>query len=135
MNHAHDVNPYIDAAVAYSPLAVYRAHLARGQLAYQVDEDGHAVFFPRLIAPRSGGRLSWRISDGHGSVYSSTIIYRKGEAPLNVSLIDLDEGFRMMSRVENIAPEAVHIGMRVVFRVARDGEGQPCPVFVPAEQP
>ncbi len=39
-----------------------------------------------------------------------------------------------MSRVEDIAPEAVTIGMRVRFRVHRPGGDEPpYPVFVPAE--
>ena len=37
-----------------------------------------------------------------------------------------------MSRVEDIAPEAVHIGMRVRFRVHRPSGEEPLyPVFVP----
>ena len=39
--------------------------------------------------------------------------------PFNVALIDCDEGFRLMSRVEDIAPEQVRIGQRVRFRVHR----------------
>jgi hypothetical protein len=37
-----------------------------------------------------------------------------------------------MSRVEDIAPEAVRIGMRVRFRACRPGGDEPAyPVFVP----
>ena len=51
-------------------------------------------------------------------------------APYNVALIDCDEGFRLMSRVEDIAPEQVRIGQRVRFRVHRPGgEEPPYPVF------
>ena len=46
----------------------------------------------------------------------------------NVVLVDLDEGPRMMSRVEGIAPEAVRIGMRVRARVALQGD-EPVVVF------
>jgi uncharacterized protein len=43
---------------------------------------------------------------------------------LNVSLIDLDEGVRLMSRVENLAPGTVRIGQRVKARVqVKDGRG------------
>jgi uncharacterized OB-fold protein len=31
---------------------------------------------------------------------ATTATHYKGEAPLNIALIDVDEGFRMMSRVE-----------------------------------
>ena len=51
-----------------------------------------------------------------------------------MALIDCDEGFRLMSRVEDIPPEAVKIGMRVRFRVHRPGGDEPpYPVFVPVE--
>ena len=51
-----------------------------------------------------------------------------------MALIDCDEGFRLMSRVEDIAPEKVSIGQRVRFRVHQPGgEERPIPVFVPAE--
>ena len=57
-----------------------------------------------------------------------------GGAPFNVALIDCDEGFRLMSRVEDIAPDKVKIGQRVRFRVHKGGgEDDPYPVFVPAE--
>ncbi len=50
------------------------------------------------------------------------------------ALIDVDEGFRMMSRVEDVPPEQVRIGMRVQFRVHRPGGDEPpCPVFAPLE--
>ena len=52
--------------------------------------------------------------------------------PYKVALIDCDEGFRLMSRVEDVVPEAVTIGMRVKFRVHRPGADEPAyPVFTP----
>jgi uncharacterized OB-fold protein len=55
-------------------------------------------------------------------------------APYNVALIDCDEGFRMMGRVEEIDPMQVAIGMRVRFRVHPAAGDQPAyPVFLPAE--
>jgi uncharacterized OB-fold protein len=59
-------------------------------------------------------------------------VYPAEGAPFNVALVDCDEGFRLMSRVEGIAPEQVTIGMRVKFRVHRPGgEEAPIPVFTP----
>ena len=52
---------------------------------------------------------------------------------INVALIDLDEGFRLMSRVEDIDPMQVRIGMRVKVRFnPGDDKQPPFPVFVPA---
>ena len=49
-------------------------------------------------------------------------------------LIDCDEGFRLMGRVEETDPMAVRIGMRVKFRThPAEGDQPAYPVFVPAE--
>ena len=106
-----------------SPLTVYQAHLEKGELAYQWSpEAGKAVFYPRVICPFTGSdRLEWRISAGLGTVYATTVTHPREGAPYNVALIDCDEGFRLMSRVEDLPPEAVRIGMRVKFRVHRPG--------------
>jgi uncharacterized OB-fold protein len=119
-----------------SPLGTFLEHMKKGELAYQVTEDGRAVFYPRAVAPVTGGDLGWRVSRGLGTVYSTTVVYFKGEAPLNVALIDVDEGFRLMSRVEDIDAASVKIGMRVKFRAHPGDEKQPpYPVFTPHLSP
>ena len=122
--------------MAESPLAVYQEHLEKRELAYQWSPEANkAVFYPRLICPFTGSdRLEWRVSAGFGTVYATTVIHSREGAPYNVALIDCDEGFRLMSRVEDIPPDAVKIGMRVRFRVHRPGGDEPpYPVFVPVE--
>ncbi len=117
-----------------SPLGTFIEHIRKGELAYQVTEDGKAVFYPRAVAPVTGGKLEWRVSKGLGTVYSTTAMNFKGEAPVNVALVDMDEGFRLMSRVEDIDAAQVKIGMRVKFRAhPGDDKQQPYPVFTPAE--
>jgi uncharacterized OB-fold protein len=116
-----------------SPLGKYLEHLKKEELAYQVNGNGKAVFYPRACAPITGGNLEWRVSKGLGTVYSTTVVYYKNEPPLNVALIDMDEGFRLMSRVEDIDAMQVKIGMRVKFRThAGDEKQPPYPVFTPA---
>jgi len=119
-----------------SPLNTYLAHLERGQLAYQWSSAaGRAVFYPRLLCPSTGSdQLEWRVSKGLGTVYSTTVVHPPEGAPYNVALVDCDEGFRLMSRVEGITPEQVRIGMRVQFRAHRPGGEEPAmPVFFPVE--
>ncbi|GAB1575309.1 Zn-ribbon domain-containing OB-fold protein [Bordetella petrii] len=127
MHARHDDAPGGDA-----PYARYVRHLRAGQLAYQFSPAaGRAVFFPRVRCPYSGQDcLEWRISAGLGTVYSTSVVYpRKGD-PYNVALIDLDEGFRMMSRVVLADPARVAIGQRVRFQaVAEEGLDDPIPVF------
>jgi len=117
-----------------SPLATYLAHLEQGRLAYQFSpEDDAPVFFPRVICPKTGStNLEWRTSAGLGVVHATTVVHPQQGTPYNLALIDVDEGFRMMSRVEDVPPEQVCIGMRVQFRVHRPGGDEPpCPVFIP----
>jgi uncharacterized protein len=121
--------------IAESPLATYQAHLDKGELAYQWSPEAQkAVFYPRVLCPfTSSNRLEWRVSAGLGTVYATTVVHPAREgARYNVALIDCDEGFRLMSRVEDIPPEEVRIGMRVRFRIHRPGGDDPAyPVFVP----
>lgn len=118
-----------------SPLGTYVEHLKKGELAYQVcKDDGKAFFYPRAVAPGTGSaNIEWRVSKGLGTVYSTTAVHYKGEEPLNVALIDMDEGYRLMSRVEGIAAMDVKIGMRVKFKThPGDEKNLPYPVFTPA---
>ena len=70
--------------------------------------------------------MQWIEPAGLGTVYAVTCVRRKAElgGDYNVSIIELDEGVRMMSRVESIPPASVKIGLRVQARVAvKDGTG------------
>jgi len=120
-----------------SPLETYRRHLRAGELAYQYSEDaGRAVFFPRLACPY-GGRapLGWRISQGRGVVHATTVVFPREGAPYNVAIVELDEGFRMMSRVEGMKADQVAIGLRVrVGFVQDEKQPAPLPVFHPIEE-
>jgi len=116
-----------------SPYGVFLDHCKKGELAYQVS-DGKPFFYPRAVAPVTGSDdIEWRVSKGMGTVYSTTVVYTKDQPPHNVALIDIDEGFRMMSRVEEIDPLDVKIGMRVKVKMHPGDEKQPTyPVFTPA---
>lgn len=118
-----------------SPLAYYQDRLRAGELAYQFSPTaGKAVFFPRLVCPFSGSsNLEWCISQGLGTVHATTTVFPRMGEPYNVALVDVDEGFRMMSRIETIAPEAVKIGQRVKLRIVDFGEDGPQPVFDPVD--
>ncbi|WP_445152725.1 Zn-ribbon domain-containing OB-fold protein [Baekduia sp. Peel2402] len=110
-----------------APTDVYWDHCRRQELAYQVDTQGRPVFPPRV-----GDGLQWRVSAGRGTVYAVTVAHPRGESdPYNIVLVDLDEGFRMMSAVDGDEAVPIVIGARV--EVAwREGD-PPVPVFVAAE--
>jgi len=117
-----------------SPLNAYLDHLRSGELAYQFDpETSQAVFYPRVAAPGHGGPLEWRISSGLGTVHATTVVHPRNAPTHNVSLIDCDEGFRLMSTVLGIDPADVKIGMRVRFQAEVLPDDDPRPVFYPVE--
>ncbi len=120
-----------EMASAEAPATAYRRHLQSGKLGYQRCADcSAAVFYPRVLCPVCGsGALEWRESAGRGTVYATTAVHSRDRKPRNVALVDLDEGFRMMSRVEGVPAEEVEVGTRVRFEV-RQGEEEPVAVFV-----
>lgn len=117
-------------------MAAYAAHLQAGRFRIQQCEDCRRhVFYPRVICPHcASDRLSWVEPAGTGTVYSTTVVRRSDDkgGSYNVALIDLDEGVRLMSRVERVPPVDVRIGMRVRVHVAQLN-GTVAPVFAPIE--
>ena len=71
------------------------------------------VHYPRVLCPVCGGtELGWEESRGEGTVYSATTVFTREES-YDVSLVDLDEGYRVMSTVEG----GGEIGARVRGRI------------------
>ena len=103
--------------------AQYQTSLESGTFVIQhCQRCGRYVFQPRQHCPHCDSiALVWHRPSGLGTVYSATAVRLKGNAPYNVSLVDLDEGVRMMSRVEGIPCDAVRIGMRVRASVSGVG--------------
>ena len=119
------------------PDHTYREGLARGELMYQrCATCDRAIFYPRLACPHCGSPdVHFRVSSRTGTVYSYTAITERNAPSYLVCLIDLDDGFRMMSTVVGGPAEDVEVGMRVRGRVeAVDGEEAHRVVFVAAEQ-
>ncbi len=116
---------YAGGGLERAPADVYWDHCRKRELAYQVDTQGKPVFPPRV-----GDGLQWRVSAGRGVVHAVTVAHPRGEdEAYNIVLVDVDEGFRMMSTVQGAGP--IVIGARVEVRW-REGSGEdeaPVPVF------
>lgn len=130
----------VETRASEAPMAVYARHLAQGRLAYQYSRAaGRPFFYPRIVCPYSGSDdFEWRVSSGRGTLYAKTAFYPRHSPGYAVVLVDLDEGFRMMSRVMDAPPEAVHIGARVRLSIRPAENGDPAPFFVldePAQGP
>ncbi len=114
--------------------AQHQAALAEGRfLIQQCGDCSQHIYFPREVCPHCGSNdLALVPPSGLGTVYSVTTVRRKPDAggDYNVCLIDLDEGVRLMSRVEIAPVDAVQIGQRVQARVVVD-KGQGVVVFDP----
>lgn len=113
----------MSAANEQGTQARHQAELDAGRFLIQHCRDcGRHVYYPREVCPHCGGSaLDLVAPQGTGTVHAATTVRRKPDAggDYNVSLIELDEGVRLMSRVEGVAPTAVAIGQRVKARVAQ----------------
>ncbi len=112
-----------------SPATVFARGVANGRLRYQhCDDCNRAVFYPRVLCPFCGSQsLRWCDSPGHGVIYAHTWVASR-DGGYSVALVDLDEGFRMMSSVVGVAPEAIRTGVGVTSHVEL-GDGEPRVVF------
>lgn len=100
-------------------------HLAQGKFMLQRSRSsGKCFFYPRVAEPVTGARdLEWVEASGRGTVHATTVVRVKPpQQPYNVVLVDLEEGPRVMSRVEGMAPDAVYIGMKVQARIGTQDE-------------
>jgi len=113
------------------PEAQFRAFLRQGRFMIQRSRStGRHVFYPRVAAPGTGETdLEWVQAKGTGTVHATTV-NRSRDGALHVCLVELDEGPRLMSRVEGVPPESVRIGMRVRARIIEEA-GAPLLVFDP----
>lgn len=122
-----------DPVTGAGPDAQFSAFLSEGRFMIQRGRvSGTHVFYPRAVAPVTGEDLEWVEASGRGTVYSTTVVRKRPPEPaLNIALIDLAEGPRLMSRVEGIDATDVRIGMSVEARIV-DADGEPLLVFIPA---
>jgi len=102
--------------------AFWREALEEGRLLLQRGvESGRAFFPPRIAEPGTGKEAEWFEASGGGTVTSLTWVGQKPPAlPYNVVIVELDEGVRLMSRVEGVSAEELRIGMRVKARIGRE---------------
>ena len=114
------------------PEAEYRAHLRDGRFMIQRSRStGAHTFYPRVAIPGTGEQdLEWVAASGLATVYAITV-NRTREGAYNLALVDLDEGPRMMTRIDGV--ETVPIGTRVRACIIEQ-DGAPLVVFVPEQQ-
>lgn len=119
------------------PLQTFENHVANGDFRIQQCKDcGVHVFYPRYLCNHCGSSdMKWVEVSGRGVVYSTSVVRRKPDrgGDYNISLIDLEEGPRIMSRVMDVEPDEVTIGMAVSAHVGLIDD-KPAVVFYNKEQ-
>jgi len=104
------------------PTALSRTHwdgCKQGVLRVQRCGDcGHFVFIPQPICTRcQSGALEWVTSTGRGTVYSYTVVHRPPRpafaVPYIVAIVELEEGWHMLTNLVDVAPADVQVGMAV----------------------
>ena len=106
----------------------HQAALDQGKFWIQQCKSCHKhIYFPREICPHCGSdAVDFVAPSGMGTVYAVTTVRRKPAdgGDYNVSLIDLDEGPRLMSTITNLTPDLVKIDQRVKAHVeVTEGRG------------
>ena len=106
----------------------HQAALDQGKFWIQQCKSCHKhIYFPREICPHCGSdAVDFVAPSGLGTVYAVTTVRRKPAdgGDYNVSLIDLDEGPRLMSTITNLTPDLVKIDQRVKAHVeVTEGRG------------
>jgi len=97
-------------------------------------------WYPRVMCPHClGESIEWKEASGQGSVYASAVHWKPGmppagdlKPPFVVSLIDLEEGVRMLSNVIGCEATDVHEGMSVKITWEKLSDGRFLPQFEPA---
>ncbi|WP_436771033.1 Zn-ribbon domain-containing OB-fold protein [Yinghuangia sp. YIM S09857] len=112
---------------------------AEGRLLHQRCSDcGAAVFKPQAFCPRClSNSIEWKESSGRGVVNTFSVVWRPQtpafQVPYVVAVIELEEGYQMMSNIVNCDVDAVHCDMpvSVVFEPVDADEDVVLPFFEP----
>jgi uncharacterized OB-fold protein len=114
------------------PEQQFKNYLSEGKFMIQKSKSLNKFFFhPRVAFPGTGERdLEWVEASGDGIVYSTSCNRRLPEkgGDFNISLITLQEGPRMMAKIEGVAPDQVVIGQKVKARIS-SLKGEPAIIF------
>ena len=110
----------------------------RGELMVQRCEDcGRHVFIPQYACTSClSEHLEWVPSSGRGTVYSYTTVHRPQqpafETPYVCAIVELDEGWHMLTNLVGLEPDDVRIGMRVEVAFHAVSDEVTLPYFRPA---
>jgi uncharacterized protein len=117
--------------------AEFWAAAAKHRLVVPRCSETGAYFFPpeRLCPGTSCASWSYVESVGAGTVATYSVVLRAPSADFDVpyvlAVVDLDEGWTMLTNLVDCNPDSVTIGMRVRVSFRDCGEDKALPVFAP----
>jgi hypothetical protein len=126
------------------PTALSRPHwdgCREGVLRVQRCRDcGHFVFIPQPLCTRcQSDALDWTASSGRGVVYSYSVVHRPPRpafaVPYVVAIVELEEGWHMLTNVVECRPEDVRVGLPVEVAFRRMSDEITLPCFRPRAAP
>ena len=109
----------------------------RGELTFQRCRDCNGItFIPQPACTHClSSNLGWETSSGKGAIYSWTVVWRPQtpafEIPYAIAIVDVDEGYQMMSNIIHIDPAKLAIGMRVEVAFHKMSDEITMPYFQP----
>ena len=112
---------------------------ARGELLYQRCYACRAAIFDPAVRCRFCGsdKVAWERSAGRGAVYSWSVVWRPQSPAFHVPyaavIVDMDEGYQIISNVIGCEPDDVHVGMRLIVDFQDVGGGISLPYFRPED--
>ncbi len=94
------------------------------------------MFIPQPICTGcQGDHLEWVESSGRGRVYSFTTVHRpprpEFDVPYVVAIVELDEGWHMLTNLIGCEPNSVQVDMPVEVSFERMSEEITLPMFRP----
>jgi uncharacterized protein len=110
---------------------------AQGELRFQrCRHCGAAVHTPAVLCWACWETdLDWEVSSGRGAVYSWTLVWRPQTpafvVPYAPVIVDLEEGWQMLSCLIDCESNEVAVGMPVAVAFRPVGEGLALPYFRP----
>ncbi len=115
----------------------YWAGAKRRELLIQKCQDcGAYRMYPKPGCPNCASLdFEWVRSSGKGVVYSYSIVHHPthpalvDKTPYNVVLVELEEGVRLISKVIDVPPQEIRVGMPVVVDFEDVAEDITLPVF------
>lgn len=114
------------------------AGVDRGELVRPVcGACGRSFFVPQIACPHCQSTdWAYEASSGRGVVYSHSVVHRPPdeafEAPYVIAIVDVAEGWNLMTWIVDVDPSEVTIGMQVEVRFVPGPDGARLPAFAPS---